>query len=69
MGSEVFVTTLPFCDLKKVFHPDTDALASVDGKTKMGPWANMCTGCFEQVGIGLGTGKGQKLTLRARTGA
>lgn len=31
----------------------------VDGKTVYGPWANMCTGCFNTVGIGLGVGLGQ----------
>jgi len=32
----------------------------VDGRTRMGPWANMCPRCFEQYGVGLGTGAGQK---------
>jgi hypothetical protein len=32
----------------------------VDGKTKMGPWANMCEKCHRQHGVGLGEGKGQK---------
>jgi hypothetical protein len=32
----------------------------VDGKTTLGPWANMCLACFRVAGIGLGTGKGQK---------
>lgn len=32
----------------------------VDGKTRMGPWANMCTSCHKKLGVGLGTGKGQK---------
>lgn len=31
----------------------------VDGKTKLGPWAIMCTVCFAQTGIGFGIGKGQ----------
>ncbi len=31
-----------------------------DAKTKLGPWATMCGYCFEGLGIGLGTGKGQK---------
>ena len=31
-----------------------------DGATKMGPWANMCSNCFKQYGIGLGTGRGQE---------
>lgn len=32
----------------------------VDGKTHMGPWANMCPGCHRAHGCGLGLGKGQK---------
>ena len=31
----------------------------VDGRTKQGPWANMCLRCHTQNGIGLGLGKGQ----------
>lgn len=32
----------------------------VDGKTRMGPWGMLCTGCHASHGIGLGTGKGQR---------
>lgn len=32
----------------------------IDGKTKLGAWANMCPGCFAFLGTGLGTGRGQK---------
>jgi hypothetical protein len=32
----------------------------IDGKTKMGPWANMCKPCHYRYGCGLGTGKGQR---------
>ena len=31
----------------------------VDGKTIVGPWALMCPQCFLNLGIGLGTGRGQ----------
>lgn len=31
----------------------------VDGKTKFGPWANMCQVCYSANGIGIGTGLGQ----------
>jgi hypothetical protein len=31
----------------------------VDGKTCMGPWANMCMACHRKYGAGLGTGLGQ----------
>ncbi len=36
----------------------------VDGKTRMGSWANMCLSCFKQDGVGLGTGLGQKYQLQ-----
>lgn len=36
-----------------------------DGKTKQGPWANMCRACFLQHGVGLGLGRGQEYTLSA----
>jgi len=32
----------------------------VDGKTRMGPWANMCMPCYRKVGVGLGVGRGQR---------
>lgn len=32
----------------------------IDGRTRMGPWGNMCPTCHVSHGIGLGTGKGQK---------
>lgn len=31
----------------------------VDGRIKSGHWANMCFRCYEENGVGLGTGKGQ----------
>lgn len=40
------------------------ALAKYDGKTITGPWANMCDDCFGEHGVGLGTGKGQKLIYK-----
>ena len=58
-GTEVEVSALPACDL----HGDgTPAL--YDGKTVMGPWANMCQDHFDKFGVGLGTGRGQKLVVR-----
>lgn len=39
----------------------------IDGKTKSGPWANMCIPCWKKHGVGkLGTGFGQKYD--AKTG-
>lgn len=55
----VEVPVLPRCD----FNTDHPA-AVVDGKTKMGPWAYMCEGCFQSHGVGLGLGKGQRLVLK-----
>lgn len=37
------------------------AKATIDGKTKFGPWAYMCTECHKRDGVGFGIGKGQKL--------
>lgn len=35
--------------------------AKFDGKTINGPWAYMCIDCFIDLGVGLGTGKGQAI--------
>ena len=32
----------------------------VDGATHFGPWGLLCPKCHDEVGIGLGLGKGQK---------
>ena len=32
----------------------------IDGRTIHGPWANMCPTCHKEIGVGLGTGRGQK---------
>ena len=58
MSKEVEVKELPKCDICGTEK------AEYDGKTHSGPWANMCYGCFKANGIGLGTGKGQKLVVR-----
>lgn len=54
---KVNVSALPDCD----FCGDE---AHYDGKTKLGPWANMCTSCFKRYGIGLGLGLGQELVVK-----
>ena len=61
MSESVEVTSLPDCD----FHAQRgeQVQAAVDGKTIFGPWANMCTPCFRTNGVGLGTGRGQRLVL------
>lgn len=40
----------------------------VDGKTKMGPWASMCTRCHRANGVGLAGGRGQKYRFDVTTG-
>ncbi len=32
----------------------------VDGKTRLGPWANMCPSCHGRHGVGVGLGRGQR---------
>lgn len=59
MGEQVEVASLPPCDLCA-----NGTLATYDAKTLMGPWANMCQYHFDARGIGLGTGKGQRLVVR-----
>ena len=54
MGIEAIVPKLPKCDI-------CGKTAVYDCKTKMGSWGNLCEVCFKTFGIGLGTGKGQKL--------
>ena len=57
MSTQVEVSSLPKCDFCL-------ADAKYDAKTTLGPWANMCETHFRQFGMGLGTGKGQKLILK-----
>lgn len=49
------------CDVHKFVWGDPNVEAVYDGKTKEGPWAFMCEKCFKEHGVGLGTGRGQKL--------
>lgn len=58
-GTWTRVDTIPDCD----FHPGTPAYA--DAKTRGGPWAYVCRGCFTTHSCSLGTGRGQELLLRA----
>lgn len=54
------VSAYPRCD----FH--ANRLAAYDAKTVHGPWANLCTSCFMERGIGVGLGKGQRLVLKGQ---
>lgn len=57
MSEEAEVAQIPHCDI----CGDGKSHAAFDGKTKGGPWAFMCKDHFKEHGIGLGTGKGQRL--------
>ena len=57
--TEVQMVRIPPCDIGAP-HGD----AAYDGKTRLGPWAYMCETHFEQLGVGLGLGKGQRLILK-----
>jgi hypothetical protein len=50
------------CDIcAQMLKRNTDKLdIIIDGRTKTGHWAWMCTECHALLGVGLGTGKGQK---------
>ena len=60
---DVKVPVLPRCDIHWYERNQTEVPAAVDGKTKAGPWANMCSSCHLTHGVGLGLGKGQRLIL------
>lgn len=49
------------CDICTMGEAGGSGKASVDGKTRMGPWANMCPEHFMDFGVGLGVGMGQRL--------
>ena len=59
--TEVEVAQIPNCDL-------CGQPALYDCRTIMGPWAYLCSEHFRKIGVGLGLGKGQKLTLKIAKG-
>lgn len=61
MSDSVKVLEVKFCDIHKYEMGRPGVVAHYDGKTIKGPWANMCGACFDSYGVGLGTGRGQKL--------
>jgi hypothetical protein len=63
MSDKVTVSRLPECDIHKYDLGVAGVEAAYDGKTTRGPWANMCESCFQANGVGLGTGRGQRLVL------
>lgn len=54
--TEVKMFKIPKCDI-------CGTEAAYDGKTTAGPWAYMCEYDFTMYGVGLGTGKGQRMIL------
>lgn len=63
-GVKAVVMALPSCDLAGrgiEGCPDEPHPADCDGKTRFGPWANMCVAAWLVAGVGLGMGKGQVL--------
>lgn len=68
MSDEVIVDDLPDCDFCKhqrgQIGEGTVNKAAFDAATAGGPWAYMCDKHFAQYGVGLGTGRGQRLVLR-----
>lgn len=64
MSESVQVDKIPPCDLCKAFQGKNDVPAKYDGKTIQGPWGYMCERHFRSYGVGLGTGRGQRLILR-----
>ena len=55
MGSAPVVCDL--ADIKPGKHDIRENF--IDGRTTMGPWANMCLLCARVYGVGIGKGKGQ----------
>lgn len=58
-GREAVVSTIPRCDFCNQNGETKDAV--YDAASAMGPWAYMCESHFQQHGVGLGEGRGQKL--------
>jgi len=56
-GVFTVVAQLPDCDICS----KPKRKARIDGATTTGRWAFMCELCFNSLGSGLGTGKGQVL--------
>lgn len=68
MSDEVTVDTIPDCDFCKHevsrIGEGTVNKAAYDAASAMGPWAYMCENHFAKYGVGLGTGRGQRLILK-----
>lgn len=53
----------PMEECRDPVNPSSEGKTFIDGRTVMGPWANMGEGCFAIVGTGIGLGKGQRYDL------
>ena len=62
-GTTAKVSQLPTCDVHRYEKFVNGVPALYDARTTRGPWAHMCQECFDQLGIGLGRGKGQRLEV------
>jgi len=58
MGNKVIVDEIYKCEIC-----NTES-AEYDCKSKDGWWAYMCGDCFRKYGIGLGLGRGQKISIK-----
>ena len=59
---EVVISKPRTCDMA-----GCEKKAEYDAKTIYGPWGNLCQDHFDAIGIGLGTGKGQRLIVKEPT--
>ena len=57
------VISLPTCDFCKQDPGGDLREAKYDGKTYAGPWGYMCEEHYQEHGVGLGLGIGQRLVL------
>jgi hypothetical protein len=68
VSDSVVVSSLPDCDFCLMGIVPRRRPARYDGATRQGPWANMCEEQhWEQYGVGLGTGRGQRLVLASES--
>lgn len=66
MSKKWFGTWPANCDYCTQPLKETPDGVFYDCKTRLGPWALLCSVCFEAIGCGLGTGKGQKYDSHTR---
>lgn len=64
MGDTAYIFAPENCDFCKTDGKEVEA--KYDGKTVHGPWAYMCEEHFGAMGVGLGTGRGQRLIVGER---